>query len=447
MNHFQGRCLLALEMGLGKTPVTLRWLAQSPCTFPAAVVCPATVKRYWERKAWEWIGKRAIIGEGRKPFRNPPADPQWLLVLNWDLLTYWWPTIANWRPHTLILDEVHFAANRKAKRTKAAKMLARRCHYCLGLSGTPLLNRPAELWQPLNIIRPDLYSSFFDYANRYCAPKTTFWGIDYSGSAHLDELHQRLIQKVMIRRTKTEVLPDLPDKIRSVVPLEMERPGEYIAARDDFLNWLATIDSDKARRAARAVAITRLGYLKRLAAQLKAKAVSQWIAEWMEANPDGKLVVFAVHRGMISAIQEAATVPTVVLHGGTHNREAVLREFQHSKTRLFIGQLRAAGVGVDGLQVASACVFAELDWRPADHTQAEDRLHRCGQKSTVMIYYLVGTDSIEETLCAVIQRKQATLSAVLDGGTQTGDLDVFDVLLKSLKGRRAKRCGENRHGR
>lgn len=435
ITYFEGQCLLSLDMGLGKTPVSLCWIAEHSA-WPAVVVCPASVKEHWRQQARQWIGKRVFLGQGQKPDPQPPPEKDWLLVVNWDILQYWATVLCQWGPKMVVFDEIHFAANRERKRTKSATQLARHCEYRLGLSGTPMLNRPVELWKPLNIVLPQLFPSFWKYATRYCNPKRTPWGTDFKGASNTEELHKILTETVMIRRRKQDVLQDLPDKMRSVVPLRMVRPEVYKFATENFLQWLSEQSTERAKRASRAIAVTKLGYLKRLAAKLKLVAARRWIQDFFEADPDGKLVVFGIHPGFLEAVARKIKQPYVMVTGKTpmHQRKESIQRFQQ-KASIFFGQMQAVGTGVDGLQCAQACAFAELGWRPGDHLQAEDRLHRIGQRDAVVVYYLVATGTVEELLCRVIQQKQAVLSSVLDGGEQAGDWDVFSALLRLMRKR------------
>lgn len=432
IRRFDGVCLVAYDMGLGKTPMSLRWLAGAVDALPALIVTPASVKEQWRRQVTQWSPQFSVtVGAGRTPPQDISTD---LLIINWDLLHHWRRRLQEWQPRSVVFDEIHYAANARAKRTRAAFVVSQCCQYRLGLSGTPMVNKPAELFMPLQLLLPELFPSWPRYAARYCAPRMTPWGMDYGGAAHLDELHQTLLQRVMIRRRKEEVLTQLPAKSRVVVPLELSHPREYTRARNDFLRWLRELDPRKADRAARAEALTRIGYLKRLAAKLKCAAAQQWLREWFETT-DEQLVVFAVHREMLNALERTATVPLSRIDGQNTSgqRDRAVQAFRSGQSRLFLGQIRAAGVGLDGLQCARACAFAEMDWRPADHTQAEDRLHRIGQQDAVLVYYLVAMGTIEEQLCKIIQRKQAIVGAVLDGSTTQGEtFSVFDQLTRAL---------------
>jgi len=432
ISHFEGRALLADEMGLGKTIQSLAWLWQQQA-FPVVVVCPASLKWNWEHEARQHLGLRAMVLEGTKVPRQRLIRSR-MVILNYDILKPWMDYLKWLEPQLLIFDEAHYVKNRTTQRAKLLKKLAKSIPNVIGMSGTPLTNRPAELWNVVDTIRPDLYPSFVKFAFRYCQPRRTPWGWDYRGAARLEELHGILDDHMMIRRLKKDVLKDLPSKTRSVVLLEMERKSEYDHARNDFIGWLRkNVSKGKADRAARAERLMRLGYLKRLSAELKLSSVLEWITTFLEGS-DEKLVVFAVHHKVIDALQERFGRQCVVVTGETsqRDRKRAVEMFQTSpKTRLFLGNIQAAGVGLN-LVAASTVAFVELSWSPGEHGQAEDRIHRIGQVSNSMVYYLVARGSIEEDLCKVIQKKQEVLNKVLDGDGTATEMDIFSQVEQAL---------------
>lgn len=240
----------------------------------------------------------------------------------------------------------------------------------------------------------------------------------------------------MVRRLKKDVLKDLPEKMRCVVPVEISDRKEYEKARDDFAGWLKSVQPDRVQSALRAQQITQIGYLLRLTAKLKLRSVVEWCNNFLEGS-DEKLVVFGVHTKMIEALDRR-------LNGGKHVvvdgsvtgrlRKAACDQFQRDpKTRVLIGNIKAAGVGLT-LTAASTVAFAELFWTPGAMTQAEDRCHRIGTTQTVWAYYLTAAGTIEERLAKAIQEKQRVIRATLDGGTMEDDLSILDQLLAELAG-------------
>ena len=442
IDWFLGRSLLAAEPGLGKTLMSLSWLMLHPEALPAVVVCPASVKFVWEREALNFFRMKSRVLEGMTP-DDAMGKRSPLLIVNYDILTAWLPWLRKHRPKTIIIDECQYCANlrvrrnrknQKIQRTWSVKKLCKGRPYVLALSGTPLMNKPIELFNILNILCPGVFNSRREYIEEYCDPTWTPWGVKYTGATNTKQLHDLLIDTCMVRRRKVDVLKDLPEKLRSVVPVPLSDPSEYRRASDDFLSWLRVQDPRRAKSASRAEALTKVGYMLRLAARLKMDAVADWINVFLRGS-DEKLVVFAVHKDVIAELLERIKAKTVVIDGSVTGRarERLVDQFQNDgKTRVMIGNIQAAGTGIT-LTAASTVLLIELTGRPGDLVQAEDRCHRIGTRSTVWCHYMVAKGTIEERMCEIVQRKQRVLSSVLDGGPNDNDLDVYDELLEELR--------------
>jgi len=434
IEDFGGRCLIGAEMGLGKTLMALDYLRRHPEVRPAVIVCPASVKYHWEREAKRHLNCRALVLEGRTPFDRIPGPKPKLIVLNYDILRHWAPWLRSLKPRAVVIDESHMISNSRAQRTRATRSLCRGVKTILALSGTPLVNRPIELWPTLNLLRPKEFSSRWNFGHKFCDPEYTPWGWNFRGASNTQELHKLLTSTCMVRLRKADCLKDLPPKMRQVITLPIRKPEEYREASNNFLVWLAKQDLAKAQRAARAEAINRMCYLKRLAAKLKLKYVVEWINQWIDQS-EGKLVVFTWHRKALEAIHAKCSAPSLYIDGSITGRkkQEIVDEFQRdNEIRILVANIAAAGTGLT-LTAASTVVFAELTWRPGDHVQAEDRCHRIGAKKPILCVYLVSAGTIEEYLCEVLQRKQKVLSLVLDGGGTEGDLDVYNELLEKLQ--------------
>jgi len=430
MERYKGRVLLADEMGLGKSIESLLWAKRHPKLRPIIVICPATLKWVWKSFANQILNTRCDVLNGTSPPKSNWAYNHSFLIINYDILPYWKEHLKKLKPKVLFVDECHYIKNHKAKRTKAVKSLAKDIPYIIAISGTPLTNRPAELWNTLRLVRPDLFNDKLTFTIRYCNRKWTPWGWDISGASHLEELHKNLKATMMIRRLKKDVLKELPDKIRITVPFEIER-AEYDEAVNNFLMWLSKKSIAKANRASNAQQLVKMGYLKRLAAHLKMKSVISWVDNFLKES-DGKLVLFAIHKSIIKTLHNKYKNISVIIDGKTPNihRKKIVRSFQtNPHIRIFIGNIKAAGVGIT-LTAADSLAFVELDFVPGNHTQAEDRIHRIGQKKATNIYYLIAKDSIEESLCKILQKKQKIINSTLDGDKKKSQLTTFNELKK-----------------
>lgn len=447
IDRFGGRALLAWSMGVGKTYEALFWAVLHPKARPMVVVCPASVKYVWESEARHHFGLRAEVLEGTRSRGDGLAGKPQLVVLNYDILSHRMEYLLSLRPQLVVFDESQYLMSRSALRTKQARVLCHNVPHVLCLSGTPILNRPADLWPSLNILRPDKFPGFWAFAMKFCGARRTFYGWDVRGSSNADELFQLLTKTVMIRRKKEDVLKDLPPKRRSIVPLEIRDRTQYDKAVDDFLGWLRQHAPGKLSRAARAERLVQLGYLKRLAARLKLRGVYDWVDSYLRES-EGKLILFAVHKKIIKRLRERYEDDCVVIDGSVTGRKRRLAEDQfktRKDCRILIGQIKAAGVGLN-LQCASDVAFVELGWNPATMDQAESRAHRMGQKNEVACYYLLAKDSIETRLLKLLQDKQKVSSAIIDGKKDVRDFDLHDRLSAMLLGKGEKPCQHKSRG-
>lgn len=441
IEYYRNRALLADDMGLGKTPQSLWWLRRNrgPVSlWPAVVVCPAAVKYTWERQARAVIGVRANVLEGRRAKRRLRQAP--ITIINYDILGGWLDYLRDLNPGSVIMDECHYIMNPEAQRTQNTLQLCEEVPNLLSLSGTAITSRPAELWPTAHLLWPDAFPSRIEYYHRYCRPRRRPWGWEYKGAANLPELHARLISAGMIRRTKDQVLDQLPAKTREVITLPLSDPKEYNRANVDFLGWLAGVSRVAAKKASKAEKLVQLGYLKRLAAKLKFRAAVEWLNNWLHNTGDEKIVVYGVHTKLVEAMHRLYQGRCVSITGDTpaQKRQAIIDEFTHNKkVRILVGNIQAVGTGTDGLQHACrTAAFFELDWIPGRHVQAEDRLHRIGQLWPLSIFYLVSAGTIEEYLCRILQEKAKVLAGVLDGVFDSEpDLALMDQLIEAMSGR------------
>ncbi len=423
-----GRALIGDDPGLGKTYQAMAWMKLHPEVRPVVIVCPAVMKYGWRRQLWQHGRIRSVVLSGRKTY--PLERDVW--IVNFDIIGYWLDTIGSMKPKLLIIDEAHRTKNPKAIRTKACRKLARRCKHIIGLTGTPIRNRPIEFYPILNMIDPEEYSSIVEFAFAYCDPKPGYRGRgwDYSGASNLDELHAR-VSKIMIRRLKRDVLPDLPRKTRTILPVDITNRVEYEVARTRFMQWYRKNGGRcSSRRILPFMDLVRVHTLLRLAGEGKVAAVRQWIADWL-ADTSEKLVVFARHISVMRRLQEA--FPTAAMIDGSvraNQRSAQVDRFQNDPScRLFLGNIQAAGESIT-LTAASTVLFAELGWTPGEREQAEDRVLRIGQSAKhIQVVYLIGRNTHEELLIESIERKRKVVSRAVDGMER---LDVPTIVLTEL---------------
>ena len=434
--HFKGRAILADEMGLGKTLQSLKYLIyhREEC-LPCVIVCPAHLKENWLREIEMHIGMSAEILEGQKPYPITLFRNQGITIINYEILHFWLKHIKRLKPKLLIVDEAQAIKNPQTIRSKTIKKIARTVHHLIFLSGTPLTNRPIELFPLLNMLDPQRWPSKVEFGMRYCRARRIFGHWEYKGACRLPELHHILKTQYMIRRRKRDVLKDLPKITRTVIPMRLTNYEEYTRAEGNFIKWLSAVNRNKSEKAKKAEGISRLGYLRRLVGKLKFNLVTKWLDDFLQESEE-KIIVFGHHHIMIEGLKKRYGNLAVQVYGMTppKKKQLAIDQFQHDRnTRIFIGS-EAAITGIN-LTAASTVAFSEMYWTPAAHDQAESRADRIGQKLPVNSYFLVVQNTVEEDLCRINQNKQRILDEVLDGGTVKNSMDLYAQLINYMKER------------
>lgn len=324
----------------------------------------------------------------------------------------------NYFSEGVLVSNCHYIKNQKAQRTKTVNKLAGGIPHLICLSGTPIINRPIEMFNSIKLIEPSLFPSFFQYAQKYCGATHNGYGWDFGGATNTEELHNKLTGSVMLRRLKSEVLKDLPAKIRTVIPLTLDNRKEYEKAKQETRDDIGGADG--------ADALVAIEKLKQVSIKGKMKQAIQWIHNFIDQE---KLVVFCHHKDVVDELMKEFKDIAVKVDGGTKHRQKAVDAFQNDPSiKLFIGTLAA----IEGLTLtaASSTCFLELWWSPGKHDQGEDRVHRIGQEAdSVNAYYLVGVDTIEEDIAELLDEKRGVLASVLDG-VEVEESSLLTELLK-----------------
>jgi len=605
IDDHDGRAFVADEMGCGKTPEALGYLALRPeRALPALVLCPSLIRVTWYRAVSKFTDLKPLLVAGKTAlpsFKKAGLDVSMtplagydITITNYDLLAV--ETAKTWlrnllsskkelqeygQKHlawaglqaqellekamkkytdienrnrinrvlglikaqgararkvrdpeykvvyvngvsfeefvkagykTLICDESHYLKDMDSQRAMAALEISGTVQNALCLTGTPIDNRPKELWSQIQIVNKSVAPKFFDYGLRYCGafqkpagymkclvcqgsgmrmdevgikarqkdPKYTcdncegkgrvirkVW--DFSGVSNIAELDKMLRSTIMIRRTKEQVLKELPPKTRTMIPFVVEDSQDKLyrkeeagaldrlrAIRKERNEWRAAIDAlseadRKAYAAKHAEKAARQAGLKDLAIgeieKLKEVAVNAKFDECIEftaglQETQGKVLVFAVHYKTIDrivAVFKAKGIKTDYVDGRVTGmaRQSVLDAFQDGDLQILVCGIRAVSIGAN-LVSSHTVAFIELDWTPGIHSQAEDRTHRIGQLKPVSVYYLLLLGSIEEKIAKMIDAKREVVNSILGEGDRTiqeaGILDaVLDELLEEKK--------------
>jgi len=409
--------LLADEMGLGKTVQAVVAASYLPAG-RRLVVCPASLKYTWERAIEKWTGEKSIQVVSSSRDKIDP-DAKWVIV-NYDLLLYrdifmgLYPLVFQ----LAVFDEAHFLKNADSKRTKLILLrggLASRAIRKWFLTGTPILNRPVELYPLLKAAAPEVikpFTSYYGYTKYYCGGFQDGLTWFDRGATHIEELNRKLTGSgFMLRRLKSEVLPDLPEKTYEVIPVKVEQKEEFkfLWQKDDVtkknLGDYFNGDMDNLGALAAARQYIGLEKIKIVVPHIKALLLEK-----------EKVVVFAHHREVVARLMESLGEfnPVKVVGGiSAKEKDEAEQAFQQDpECRVFVGNIIAAGTGLT-LTAADTCVFAELDWTPGNLIQASDRIHRIGQKNACLIQMFVTKDSIEEYMLRRLVEKKEVCEKVL----------------------------------
>lgn len=407
--------LLADEMGLGKT-------IQGICLINALnlrkvlIICPASVKLNWKRELENWlVTKREIqVLSGKKDIIEPMTE---IIIVNYDLVTHSniHSQLVDLKYDLLICDEAHYLKNMKAERTKAIlgkENIAHKATRTIMMTGTPVLNRPVELYPILKVFSPKTlgtYNDYFKYARRYCDAYQDGFTFNVNGASNCDELNKQLRGHYMLRRTMDEVYKELPAKRFQL--FFVEPTGEI----KPQLNEMATLCKKEVMYHQSGAAAGELATIRRELATTKVNLCIEHIRDCVEAA--GKLVIFAFHHDVIKKLQmELLDFNPVILDGNKSQqaRQDAITKFKNDPTcQVFIGQIQAAGQGIDGLQhVCHNALFVEWSWVPGEIDQAVARLCRMGQEKPVLIQFLVYEKSIEEHMLRVALDKVEVIEAI-----------------------------------
>ena len=366
------------DMGMGKTRTVIEAMIQRS-QFPILVICPSALKLNWRNEIARWVGIDLEID-------NLEQD---IIITNYERMNKYKFEIQALPIKQLILDESHSFKEESSKRTQLALAWSRKIPYKILISGTPMLNRPRELITQMEILNNiHKVGGREKFLEKYCNPRHSQYGIDYSGCSDLQELHQTM-NGIWLRRTKDDLENKLPTK--TIVPIPIIE-----------LNQPAPTSFRDIERYDRAVLYKKLD------------ASVDFIEQLLER--DEKVVVFVHHKDIGKALNMKFPDASVIVGGQSPvHRQLNIDNFQLHDTQIIICSLQASAVGLT-LTASRCAVFIEYPWSPALLAQAQDRVHRLGQDKDVFIFYLYGQGSIDEYRLNTNSFKKAVIDYIVDGG-------------------------------
>jgi len=419
-----GNALLADDMGLGKTVQTLAYIASEKQSSPVLIVAPLVTLTNWQREIERFMKKKSrngrIVEDGvptitsiRSGKQKEISDYDFYLI-NYELLYKRQIDLSKLKIRTLVCDEVQHLRSKTTKKYAAVKKLAamKSINYRVGLSGTPIYNHGSEIWPIVDILKPGLLGNFKEFCEYFCY-------LNDKGNAIVleskrDSLRRELEKHVMLRRKKSDVLKDLKAKVRyrEIIDADVnyyknELNKIWGKLEDEQKN--AKTEFDRSASYNRAIQSER-----QVAGIAKLPHVINFVKNIMEIEES--VVVFCHHKYIHKLLHESLEEfsPAAIIGGQTDKiRQKGIDDFQNGDTKLMIAGLRAGNLGIN-LTRAKYVIFAELDWSPAIHRQAEDRLHRIGQKNTVFAYYLIGNGTLDNHVADILVNKSYEIDSIMD---------------------------------
>lgn len=395
------RFLLADEMGVGKTiqAISLAYLYRD--SWPVLIICPGSMKYLWKGEIQTWLGLKDIRINIINSSKQKISTEAYFYIISYDLVRNILKKLRRMTFDFVILDEAHSIKNKDSLRARNILPIAIRAKRLILMTGTPLLAKPYEGYPLLYALRPDLFPYFKRYAYRYCDPQPTPFGISWSGTSNTKELHW-ILSTLMVRRLKKDVLNRLPPKHRQKVLIDTD---------PEIISQIKETRTKIKGRTGTLEAYT-------LTAKAKKDGVCEYISDILEAEE--KIIVFAYHHEMLNSIEsliKKKKIDYIRIDGSTKQdkRYEYVTYFQKKKNcQVALLSIVAASTGIT-LNSAHIVIFAELTWTPSIMIQAEDRVHRIGQKSQyVDIKYLYGRETLDDFILDKLQKKLVIVSTTID---------------------------------
>lgn len=397
MHHAPSGAFLADDVGLGKTAQTLftiKYLGAKKIL----VVCPAIAKHVWEREAAKWLGMPSVVIQGKG--NAVTLQKNALNIFNYEILHSYTPQETD----LIILDEAHYLSNERSRRSQAAKAWAEKASAKIALSATPMTTRVRDLWNVVDTISPNRFGKFFPFARLYAGAHqatvnrqgTTVWIFDWPKSMtdrqreeralYLQELNLRL-PFFMLRRTKAEVMSELPERARQIIEIDVPDTSLLTSAleTEDRRIWRKALD---------------------LAGAGKVPEIALWAKDIVGANH--QLILVTHLRSTAARLAKLLRCPYITGEMQPDDRVALVS----SKPDVLVATIDSMTVGID-LSYADTLAFVDLDYVPSKLLQMEGRLHRMGQKRNVGIYYFVAKRTVDERVRAVVLERLEMYEAVL----------------------------------
>ena len=427
------RFILADDMGLGKTTSTIIAALETGAK-KILIICPASLKINWQREIENYTDRSVYIAEGK----NFSLEHDFVIV-NYDILKNFYDLkdkdnspITKSKFELVIIDEAHYIQNAQAQRTKLVNNFVKKVNRLWLLTGTPMTSRPMNYFNLLSLIESPVAQNWMAYAIRYCqgyqfkAGNRKVWNV--TGASNLEELRDRTSRQVL-RRLKTEVL-DLPDKI--ITPIYMRLKSKlYEGLMGEYYDWYENRTEESSSLT---IQFSKLMKVRQVIAEEKINNTIELAQNIIDQ--DKKVIIFTNFTDTLNKIADHFGKLAVRLDGSSSKpqRQYAVDEFQtNDKIKVFVGNLKAAGVGLT-LTAAEVVIMNDLSFVPSDHSQAEDRAYRYGQKSNVLVYYPIFENSIEGAIYDILIKKKNIFETVM--GDNLDKADFIEEVMNRINQRR-----------
>jgi len=419
LNGCNGRAFLADDPGLGKTFQLLGYT--SMYNFRNLIVCPSYLKYNWENEIEKFTSKSVFVIESNKPI--PDLKGFDYVIVNYDIFHK--PNILNNLINAnfdvITCDESQYIKNLDSKRTKAIFKVSENIPRRICLSGTPIKSKPEEFYPQLNFLHPEIedFNDFKLFKIKYCnSAKVTLKDPTVNDNNCLLELHQK-IKPFYLRRTKDQVLKELPSKNCIPVPIKLENRSWYdslMKKKKKYGEVLKMITESKMK--------------------LSIEKLKQVIEHIDNLNKSGqKVIVFSQYTHTIKYLQNHYKDSCVIHRGemSAQEKQNSIDKFQnnHNVNKLIANTFTAVGYNAT---TANNVVYVDLPWTTADIIQSSDRVHRIGQDKQVNVYFFYYKDTIEEQIFNLLNSKQQIFDQVVDGKfSKEQELSIRKEIFDNLK--------------
>lgn len=418
--------ILADDMGLGKTTSTIIAALETGVK-KILIICPASLKINWQREIANYSDRSVFIAEGKKFSQD--SD---FVIINYDILKNFYDLqnpekseLSNAGFELIIVDEAHYVQNKQATRTKIINHFSKKIKFLWLLTGTPMTSRPINYFNLLNLIESPVAQNWLAYVVRYCQGyqfkigTRKIWNVN--GAANLEELRDRTSRQ-FLRRLKTEVL-DLPEKIVTPVYLRL-KSKEYEDLMGEYYDWYNRKSEESSSLT---VQFSKLMKIRQVIAMEKVESTIELAQNILDQEK--KVIIFTNFTETLEKIKKHFGKQAVSLDGSSTKiqRQNAVDKFQENdKIKVFVGNLKAAGVGIT-LTAAETVIMNDLSFVPGDLLQAEDRAYRYGQKNNVLVYYPIFENTIEGAIYDILSNKKKNIDVVMGDNIDKGDI-VSEIL-------------------